>query len=115
MEFLDRTLKCVECGSDFVFTAGEQVFFHDKQFKNEPKHCRQCRAKRTIGKLQGYSETHVRCSECGIDTTVPFKPTNGRPVLCRVCFQKRRNAIAGPGLVEAPPPSPALADPAFSR
>jgi hypothetical protein len=36
MEFTDRNLKCIDCGSEFVFTAGEQVFFNDKQFKNDP-------------------------------------------------------------------------------
>ena len=49
MEFTDRVLKCVDCGAEFVFTAGEQLFFHDKQFKNDPKHCKQCKAKRTRG------------------------------------------------------------------
>ena len=32
MEFQDKLLKCVDCGTDFVFTAGEQLFFYDKQF-----------------------------------------------------------------------------------
>ena len=31
-------------------------------------------------------ETQVDCSECGIDTTVPFKPTGKRPMLCSSCF-----------------------------
>ncbi|MFN3431562.1 MAG: CxxC-x17-CxxC domain-containing protein [Candidatus Sericytochromatia bacterium] len=30
----------------------------------------------------------VTCTSCGVDTTVPFKPSQGRPVLCRPCFQK---------------------------
>ncbi|MHA2131469.1 MAG: CxxC-x17-CxxC domain-containing protein, partial [Promethearchaeota archaeon] len=30
------------------------------------------------------------CSDCGNDTEVPFVPTEGRPVYCRDCFQKRR-------------------------
>ena len=30
----------------------------------------------------------VTCTTCGVDTTVPFKPSQGRPVLCRPCFQK---------------------------
>ncbi len=34
-------------------------------------------------------ETRTTCSECGTETTVPFKPTQGRPVLCRSCFQKK--------------------------
>ncbi len=30
------------------------------------------------------------CSDCGKQTQVPFKPTEGRPVYCRDCFQKHR-------------------------
>ena len=40
MEFQDKTLQCVDCGTDFVWTAGEQAFFADKGFKNEPKRCK---------------------------------------------------------------------------
>lgn len=32
----------------------------------------------------------VTCAECGVETTVPFKPTGERPVLCRDCFQKNK-------------------------
>ena len=46
MEFQDKTLRCVDCGSEFIWTAGEQLFFADKQFKNEPKRCKTCKAKR---------------------------------------------------------------------
>jgi CxxC-x17-CxxC domain-containing protein len=88
MEFVDKTLKCIDCGADFVFTAGEQLFFFDKQFKNDPKHCKQCKAKRARGGPRVRPETRTTCSACGAETTVPFKPTQGRPVLCRSCFQK---------------------------
>ena len=88
MEFSDRVLKCCDCGAEFVFTAGEQLFFHDKQFKNEPKHCKQCKAKRVRGGSRVRPETRTNCSQCGAETTVPFKPTQGRPVLCRSCFQQ---------------------------
>lgn len=30
------------------------------------------------------------CSDCGKQTQVPFKPTEGRPVYCRDCFEKHR-------------------------
>jgi len=90
MEFVDKILKCSDCGSDFVFTAGEQLFFHDKQFKNDPKRCKQCKTKRAAGNAAVRSETRTNCSACGMETTVPFKPTQGRPVLCRSCFQQRR-------------------------
>jgi CxxC-x17-CxxC domain-containing protein len=104
MEFQDRTLKCVDCGTDFVFTAGEQLFFHDKQFRNEPKRCKSCKSKRVsiLGAApprqgtQGHGkvETNAVCSQCGKETTVPFRPTQGRPVLCRECFREKRHAAS---------------------
>jgi CxxC-x17-CxxC domain-containing protein len=90
MDFVDKILKCADCGTDFVFTAGEQLFFFDKQFKNDPKRCKQCKAKRASGSASARPETRTVCSECGTETTVPFKPTQGRPVLCRSCFQQKR-------------------------
>lgn len=30
------------------------------------------------------------CAECGAQTTVPFKPAQGRPVYCRDCFRAHR-------------------------
>lgn len=91
MAFSDRVLKCTECGADFVFTAGEQFFFHERQFQNDPKRCKLCRRKRENGKVRISIETRVTCSECGAETTVPFRPTQGKPVLCRSCFQKRKD------------------------
>lgn len=32
----------------------------------------------------------VKCSDCGKDTEVPFKPSGDRPVYCRECYQKHR-------------------------
>jgi CxxC-x17-CxxC domain-containing protein len=32
----------------------------------------------------------VTCAGCGAKTTVPFKPTEGRPVYCRDCYRSRR-------------------------
>ncbi|MEM1558079.1 MAG: CxxC-x17-CxxC domain-containing protein [Thermoproteota archaeon] len=32
----------------------------------------------------------IICSDCGKEAEVPFKPTEGRPVYCRECFQKHR-------------------------
>jgi len=95
MEYRDKVLKCVECGAEFVFTAGEQAFFADKGFKNEPKRCKPCKSKRgqvsNSGGGMQRSETRTTCSQCGKETTVPFRPTQGRPVYCRECFQQRRS------------------------
>ena len=100
MEFQDKALRCVDCGTEFVWTAGEQLFFADKNFKNEPKRCKACKAKRanrpmTASPARERVETHTTCSACGKLTTVPFKPTQGRPVFCRECFQQRKFAGAG--------------------
>jgi len=99
MEYHDKVLKCVDCGAEFVFTAGEQMFFADKGFKNEPKRCKACKANRAqapnMGSLNVQRvETKTVCSQCGKETTVPFKPTQGRPVYCRECFQHRRSTGA---------------------
>ena len=100
MEFQDRILRCVDCGAEFVWTAGEQQFFADKNFKNEPKRCKACkmkRASRPPGAAAGREriETVTTCSACGKETTVPFRPTQGRPVFCKECFQSRKFAGAG--------------------
>ena len=108
MEFFDRVLMCADCGREFIFTAGEQLFFHDKQFKNDPKRCKPCKVRRATGAAVGLggvpgvgasggptvaglsrTETRTVCSSCAVETTVPFKPTQGRPVLCRQCFQQQ--------------------------
>jgi CxxC-x17-CxxC domain-containing protein len=106
MEFVDRLLTCVDCGGEFIFTAGEQLFFMDKQFKNDPKRCKPCKSRRSATAsgaatangpaAAGISRTETRteCSECGVSTTVPFKPTQGRPVLCRQCFKNKRTGTA---------------------
>ena len=36
----DKTLKCKECGNDFVFTAGEQEFYAEKGFRMSPRDAR---------------------------------------------------------------------------
>ncbi|MGA8669045.1 MAG: CxxC-x17-CxxC domain-containing protein [Terracidiphilus sp.] len=47
------------------------------------------------GRVGGRIETHVICSECGNQTAVPFKPTQGRPVLCRTCFGNKSKDSGG--------------------
>ena len=39
----DKTLVCKECGAEFVFTAGEQEFYAERGFQNEPQRCKACR------------------------------------------------------------------------
>ena len=42
----DKTCNCKDCGSDFVFTEGEQEFYKEKGFDNEPQRCPDCRKAR---------------------------------------------------------------------
>jgi hypothetical protein len=42
----DKILKCKACGQDFVFTSGEQEFYAQKGFENEPVRCAPCRQAR---------------------------------------------------------------------
>ncbi|HZS79220.1 MAG TPA: zinc-ribbon domain containing protein [Ktedonobacteraceae bacterium] len=99
MNFVDKTLKCRECGNDFVFTAGEQEFYQQKGLMNQPGRCPSCRAARRNASggpsrsERGPREMHdVICAECGAQTQVPFLPRNDKPVYCSSCFEKVRVA-----------------------
>ena len=86
----DKTLVCKDCGSEFVFTAGEQEFYAEKGFVNEPQRCKSCRDARKNNNRPSREMFAATCAECGCETQVPFQPTEGRPVFCRECFAKRR-------------------------
>lgn len=97
LNFDDKTLKCRECGNDFVFTAGEQEFYQQKGLMNQPSRCASCRATRrnaSSGRAErAPREMHpVICAECGAETQVPFLPKNDRPVYCSTCYDKARVA-----------------------
>ena len=55
MSFTDKTLECRDCGTQFVFTAGEQEFYAEKGFTNEPTRCPDCRAARKAQQRDGGS------------------------------------------------------------
>ena len=42
----DKTLICKDCGTEFTFTVGEQEFYKEKGFENEPQRCPECRKSR---------------------------------------------------------------------
>lgn len=110
-EFEDLYIDCIDCEDPFVWTVGEQVFFRDKNLLNPPKRCKNCkRAKNRrleaieVGHLTGKRqrfEVSAKCARCDEVTTVPFYPSQGRPVYCRACFIETRTATqngAGSGL-----------------
>lgn len=90
MAFEDRTLVCKDCGNEFIFTAGEQEFFAEKGFENEPQRCRDCRTNRRTQRNGSRQMYDVVCAECGQPTQVPFQPRNERPVYCRDCFANHK-------------------------
>lgn len=116
MDYQDKVLSCADCGAPFTHSAVDQQRYAERGFTNEPKRCPPCRTKRKAeggggggghggGGRGGYGggggrggmggggsrEFHTAtCAECGKPTEVPFKPTEGRPVYCRDCFQRRR-------------------------
>lgn len=88
--FEDKTLVCKDCGAEFIFTAGEQEFYNEKGFVNEPQRCKACRdSRRNSGRPAREMYTAV-CAECGQEAKVPFQPRNDRPVYCSECFAKQR-------------------------
>src|SRR5713226_248798 len=98
-EHQDCSIKGVDCGEACIGTVGEQVFFHDKGLKNEPKPCKQAKNERlaaiTAAQTSGIRqriEVSIQCAQCGQQTTVPFYPSQGRPVYCRSCFLANRAA-----------------------
>ena len=84
--YQDKTLKCKDCGAEFVFTAGEQEFYAEKGFQNEPQRCKACRdAKKNAAKPARELFT-TTCAKCGGEAKVPFQPSNDRPVYCSACY-----------------------------
>ena len=68
MSFEDRILECMDCGVSFTWTAGEQRFFEEKGFTNEPRRCADCRARKKAARASEEPEGEGR----------PQRPT-GRP------------------------------------
>ncbi|MEZ0536211.1 zinc-ribbon domain containing protein [Caldicellulosiruptoraceae bacterium PP1] len=92
--YQDKVLVCKDCGREFVFTAGEQEFYAEKGFKNEPSRCKDCRDQRKSMQRREARPQQKRelfdavCSACGKETKVPFRPRNDRPIYCSDCFAK---------------------------
>lgn len=42
----DKKLVCKDCNQEFLFTEGEQEFYKEKGFENEPQRCPDCRKAR---------------------------------------------------------------------
>ena len=87
----DKTLVCKECGKEFVFTAGEQEFYAERGFQNEPQRCKACRDARKNSARGPREFFTATCANCGGEAKVPFQPKSDRPVYCSECFAKMRS------------------------
>jgi CxxC-x17-CxxC domain-containing protein len=99
----DKTIKCVDCGEEFLFTIGEQEFYREHGLTHAPTRCRNCRESRK-SQRPGHTPGGARpagtanremhktvCANCGTETLVPFAPSSGRPVFCRDCYQSHKS------------------------
>ncbi len=95
-ELEEKQIVCIDCGKNFIWTIGEQTFFRDKGLQNPPKRCKECKQAKnerlaaiTAAQASGIKqriEVSVNCASCKTLTTVPFYPSQGRPVFCRSCY-----------------------------
>ena len=88
--FQDKVIVCKDCGQEFTFTAGEQEFYAEKGFTNEPQRCKACQDARKGGPRAGGGRQmfDAVCSECGKPCKVPFEPRGDRPIYCSDCFRR---------------------------
>ena len=103
----DRPILCIDCGQYFTWSVGEQVFFRDKGLQNPPKRCKECKQAKNeriaaIAAAQASGvkqriEVAVKCARCSESTTVPFYPSQGRPVFCRSCFLEMNPSVLNGG------------------
>ena len=106
---VDQTLRCRDCGVDFIWTEGEQEFFASRGLTNPPSRCPSCRAARRAanggggggyggGGGGGFRSSgprqmfEVPCANCGQTAKVPFQPRGDKPVYCSDCFEVQRGA-----------------------
>ena len=85
--YQDKTLVCKDCGAEFVFTAGEQEFYAEKGFQNEPQRCRDAKKNASKPARELFTTT---CARCGKEAKVPFQPSNDRPVYCSDCYAEMK-------------------------
>ena len=84
--YQDKTLVCKECGAEFTFSAGEQEFYAERGFQNEPQRCKACRDARKNATRPQKELFSTVCAKSGKEAKVPFQPSNDRPVYCSECY-----------------------------
>jgi len=96
ISFEDSSIQCIDCREQFIWTAGEQAFYRSKGLTNPPKRCKPCKKEKNkrLDAIEHARATGQRyrvdikaqCARCEKMTTIPFYPSQGRPVYCRACY-----------------------------
>jgi CxxC-x17-CxxC domain-containing protein len=106
-------ITCKDCNKAFLFDDLEQERYSRDGFA-PPKRCKPCRAVRRGARIASTesedtplpvdppapppapppstpprAQFEAQCGACGVLTSVPFEPTEKRPVYCDTCFQYR--------------------------
>ena len=56
----DKKIVCKDCGKEFIFTVGEQEFYKEKGFVNDPVRCPDCRKARKDQNLNIDSRSYLK-------------------------------------------------------
>ena len=92
MAIADTFLKCVECGTDFLFSFDEQEFYALMGVKGEPNRCPACRTLYKDFKRAPPVPAHrVVCDMCGGEYVLPFKPIGRNPFYCPSCYRRAKD------------------------
>ena len=89
--FEDKILVCRDCGAEFVFSAGEQQFYAEKGFQNEPVRCKACRdaKKAARGEHTDRGEREMYdavCAACGAPPRFLSSPRTTSPCTARLAL-----------------------------
>jgi len=88
VDLVDQKITCVDCGTEFTFTVGEQLYYIDLGLRSSPKRCQNCRAERRRKKSRGTRLTQIICALCGNVGNVTFVPDKTKPVYCEECYEE---------------------------
>ena len=91
MKFADKQLECQDCGAQFTWDASEQAYFAKKGFKEVPRRCRACRAKKKIEKeAEMAKEKEITCVLCGKSSATTTEISPDEETICMDCFLKEQ-------------------------
>jgi CxxC-x17-CxxC domain-containing protein len=100
MSFAEKSLYCIDCKKNFIFSIAEQEFHSSRGFPNVPSRCPSCHRAKANERLRDTNASEdytprrktfpVTCTQCGKATQVPFQPRRNEPVYCSDCFVRTK-------------------------